>query len=268
MFKVYVSVVIFIKKGVDGIKINEVEQLLEISKSNIRFYEKQGLLSPARTESKYREYSDADIERLKTIIILRKLGISVQDIGNILNGELALQEAIQKNITVLETQIEQLEGSLYLSRQIAREQEETLDTDTYWDIIREKEVQGEKFADVVGEYWEGFMKDRVYRHFGLSESMSNKKKAGMVILLCASYALSRYFLWKDGTLLGNFLYWPLIILFGSGLMFLIFWLGKRYPKIAFVINAFLLVICCVVLGGVVLLLVYGVIRTIWNGIFL
>lgn len=249
------------------LKINEVEQLLGLSKANIRFYEKQGLLCPERTENKYREYSDADIERLKTIVIFRKLGISVQDIGRILSGELPLQEAVQKNITVLESQNEQLEGSLNLSQQIVLEQEDTLDTDRYWDLIQKKEVQGERFADVVAEYWENVMKDHVYRRFGLDESMSTKVKVGMVILYCAIWALSRTFLWKEGTFFGNFIYWPLLIIFGSGLVFLIFWLGKRHPIIAFIINSILLIICCVVLGGVVLLLVYGVLRAIWNGIF-
>ena len=40
-------------------KINEAEQLLGITKANIRFYEKEGLLTPSRNESSYREYSDA-----------------------------------------------------------------------------------------------------------------------------------------------------------------------------------------------------------------
>ena len=89
-------------------KINDVEQLLGVSKANIRFYEKQGLLSPKRTENKYRDYSDADLERLKMIVILRKLGIPIQDIDRILKGELALQEAVKNNIAELEKQIEQL----------------------------------------------------------------------------------------------------------------------------------------------------------------
>ena len=38
-------------------KINEVEQMLGISKANIRFYEKQNLLTPRRNENGYREYS-------------------------------------------------------------------------------------------------------------------------------------------------------------------------------------------------------------------
>ena len=193
---VYISVMILLR-GVNRLKINEVEQLLGLSKANIRFYEKQGLLCPERTENKYREYSDADIERLKTIVIFRKLGISVQDIGRILSGELPLQKAVQKNITVLESQIEQLEGSLNLSQQIVLEQEDTLDTDRYWDLIQKKEVQGERFADVVAEYWENVMKDHVYRRFGLDESMSTKVKVGMVILYCAIWALSRTFLWKE-----------------------------------------------------------------------
>ena len=61
-------------------KINEAEELLGISKANIRFYEKEGLLTPRRGENRYRDYSEEDLDRLREIVILRKLGISVQDI--------------------------------------------------------------------------------------------------------------------------------------------------------------------------------------------
>lgn len=46
-------------------KINEAEELLGISKANIRFYEKQGLLTPGRSENRYRDYSGKDIDRLR-----------------------------------------------------------------------------------------------------------------------------------------------------------------------------------------------------------
>ena len=47
-------------------KINQVEQLVGITKKNIRFYEKEGLLSPERnSENGYREYSETDVEELK-----------------------------------------------------------------------------------------------------------------------------------------------------------------------------------------------------------
>ena len=46
--------------------IREAEEATGISRQNIRFYEKQGLLHPARNKrNSYREYSDEDILRLK-----------------------------------------------------------------------------------------------------------------------------------------------------------------------------------------------------------
>ena len=55
-------------------KINEVEQLVGITKKNIRFYEEQGLLNPDRNrENGYRDYSDEDVRTLEQIKLLRKL---------------------------------------------------------------------------------------------------------------------------------------------------------------------------------------------------
>ncbi len=56
-------------------KIKELETVLSISRSNIRFYEKQGLFSPERKDNNYREYTEQDIEALKKIIVLRKWGL-------------------------------------------------------------------------------------------------------------------------------------------------------------------------------------------------
>ena len=49
--------------------VNDVEKQLNIPKATIRFYEKEGLLSPKRNENSYREYNDEDIELLKKIIV-------------------------------------------------------------------------------------------------------------------------------------------------------------------------------------------------------
>ena len=55
--------------------INELNSLLGITKENIRYYEKEGLISPARKANGCREYSDEDVLRLKKIVVLRKLGV-------------------------------------------------------------------------------------------------------------------------------------------------------------------------------------------------
>lgn len=79
-------------------KINEIETLLGQSRANIRFYEKEGLISPTRNENGYREYTEEDIAILKKIIIFRKLGLSIPDIKEIFNGTLDLTVAMEQNI--------------------------------------------------------------------------------------------------------------------------------------------------------------------------
>lgn len=133
-------------------KINEAEQVLGITKANIRFYEKEGLLTPSRNENGYREYSDADITQLKQIVILRKLGIPVQQIADILDGALPLQEALEGNIASLNAQIDALNGALVLTKQLRNENRDTLDTDRCWDLIRVQEAQGFQFHELVEDY--------------------------------------------------------------------------------------------------------------------
>ena len=133
-------------------KINEAEQLLGITKANIRFYEKEGLITPSRNESGYRDYSEADIRQLKQIVILRKLGIPVQQIGDILEGVLPLQDTLEENIASLNAQIDALNGALAMTKQLRLENQETLDTDRCWELIRNQEALGFRFHELVEDY--------------------------------------------------------------------------------------------------------------------
>ena len=56
--------------------IKEVEELTGLSRSNVRFYEKERLIFPSRNEkNRYRDYSESDVENIKKIAYLRTLGI-------------------------------------------------------------------------------------------------------------------------------------------------------------------------------------------------
>ena len=48
--------------------IKEVETLLEIPRASVRFYEKEGLISPTRSSNSYRDYSEEDVANLMKII--------------------------------------------------------------------------------------------------------------------------------------------------------------------------------------------------------
>ena len=76
--------------------IKEAEERTGLSRSNIRFYEKEGLIRPQRnTGNRYRDYSERDIEELQKIACLRTLGISIEDIRRVAGGQANLYEVIQ-----------------------------------------------------------------------------------------------------------------------------------------------------------------------------
>ena len=84
-------------------KINEVEQLVGVTKRNIRFYEKEGLLNPGRNvDNGYRDYSDSDVETLRKIKLLRKLDVPLEEIRNMQQGVLTLDDGLRRHIIQLE----------------------------------------------------------------------------------------------------------------------------------------------------------------------
>lgn len=70
-------------------KIKQVEELVGITRKNIRFYEGQGLLEVKRAENGYREYGLDDVKRLQEIRLLRKLSISIDEMRRMFGGEKA-----------------------------------------------------------------------------------------------------------------------------------------------------------------------------------
>lgn len=80
-------------------KIKDVEKRVGITKVNIRYYEKEGLLSPVRDqENNYREYSEGDVKRLEQIKVLRALGISIADIKELNTGRITLNEVMGRRL--------------------------------------------------------------------------------------------------------------------------------------------------------------------------
>ena len=86
--------------------IKEVEEKTGLARSNIRFYEKEKLISPDRNETNgYREYTEENVNDIKKIAYLRTLGISVQNIQKIMNHEIVFMDAICEQEKILNEQI-------------------------------------------------------------------------------------------------------------------------------------------------------------------
>ena len=84
-------------------RINEVEALVGITKKNIRFYEEKGLLSPRRsTENGYRDYGEAEVETLRRIKLLRKLGVPIEEIRRMQEGTQTVGDGMRRHLVTLE----------------------------------------------------------------------------------------------------------------------------------------------------------------------
>lgn len=66
--------------------INEARKECSLTKKAIEYYEKQGLVTPKVRENGYRDFNDKDIDILKEISVLRRVGLSIDDIKDVLSS--------------------------------------------------------------------------------------------------------------------------------------------------------------------------------------
>lgn len=131
-------------------KIKQVEELVGITKKNIRFYEDQGLLEVKRAENGYREYSLNDVKRLQEIRLLRKLAIPIEDMRQMYAGQKSLRSCLEYQVEEMERQKKNLvqvqafcEGLLNADLSL-----ETLDATQCLEQMERLEKEGTNFMDV------------------------------------------------------------------------------------------------------------------------
>lgn len=252
--------------------IKDVEKQLSVSRANIRFYEKEGLIVPLRRKNNYRDYSEEDVARLKKILVLRKMGFSIQEIRSLQNGELQMEDAAVQNIQRLETAIEELKGSLSVSKELAKEHPsfETMDEDRYWAMINSASRRGQAFLDICKDCLE-FERDQFdemwKRSFHFDLKSVRKKHGvwvaiGIILLLCTIRGLAFQFIWQ-GTFLEGFLNPFVVFVVGSLIILPLYLLGKKAPRAAGAIASGLLVLILLFFA----LLGVGIIALLFNAVF-
>lgn len=134
-------------------EIREAEEVTGVSRQNIRFYEKQGLLHPTRNKrNAYREYSDEDILRLKQIRLFRKLGMPIEEIRCLLEGKTDFKQALEKQERRLVADAEKLKASRQFIKKIHDTSLETLDVDRCLQKMEEEENKGAVFGKFAEDY--------------------------------------------------------------------------------------------------------------------
>ncbi len=120
-------------------KINEVEALVGITRKNIRFYEAEGLLAPRRnSENGYRDYGEAEVRTLLQIKLLRKLGVSLEEIRKMQSGAHTVGDGMRRHLITLERDRDNLDQAIRLCAGLTDRQERLGDLDA-GSILKEME---------------------------------------------------------------------------------------------------------------------------------
>lgn len=133
--------------------IKEIENLSGMTRANIRFYEKEGLIKPQRDSNGYRNYSVDDLNILKRIRLLRTLHLSLDAIKSLSKNEQEMTELLIQHLSSLRKEHRDLEQSMTVCEQLCKDHVsyENFDAQHYLDLLNASpdEVPAELREDAV-----------------------------------------------------------------------------------------------------------------------
>jgi DNA-binding transcriptional MerR regulator len=123
--------------------VRDAAERLNVTPRTLKYYEERGLVSPTRSEGRYRLYDENDLERFARILRLRSLGFSLQGITEMLKRPLeptetggnrfsteSLQEirdALTQQVNALDARIEAMRRELKEAQTLKAELSHDLD---------------------------------------------------------------------------------------------------------------------------------------------
>lgn len=130
----------------------QVEELTGISRQNIRYYERMGLLHPARSnENSYRDYTKEDVEQLQMIKMLRMLDMPIEEIQSVLeNG--TIQDAIKNQRVVLQSKKKELQAAVIMCDRIMKADHPEQQVEQFLYEIEYMQTKDGGFAQFMNDY--------------------------------------------------------------------------------------------------------------------
>lgn len=114
--------------------IGEFSDLVGIPSSTLRFYEKEGLITPKRDNNQLRSYSEDDLTWLKFLLHLKSAGFSINELRQYTVWRTAGDSTISMRLSFLKEKQKHLEKEIH-------ELQQSLDTINHKiDIYQEKLV--------------------------------------------------------------------------------------------------------------------------------
>ncbi|WP_251031811.1 MerR family transcriptional regulator [Paraburkholderia strydomiana] len=115
--------------------VREAAERLGVTPRTLKYYEERGLVSPARSEGRYRLYDDNDLQRFGRILRLRSLGFSLHGITEMLKrplepvggGHRFSTESLQQIHDAIAGQVDALDARIQAMRRELKEAQKLRD---------------------------------------------------------------------------------------------------------------------------------------------
>ena len=74
---------------------HEVEEMIDITKKTLIYYENEGLVKPLRDNNNYRCYNQDDVSKIKFILLLREMDVTIEEIKQIINKKKSIRDVLE-----------------------------------------------------------------------------------------------------------------------------------------------------------------------------
>lgn len=142
------------------ITIRDAAKRLDVTPRTLKYYEERGLVTPSRSEGRYRLYSEQDLENLARILRLSSLGFSLQGITEMLKRPLEpvgdgrkgySAESLRQIGAALGGQIQALDARISAVRRELKEAQSLRDELSDDLEYLERRIAGADSKDIIGK---------------------------------------------------------------------------------------------------------------------
>lgn len=89
--------------------VGQVARLFAVTVRTLHHYDEIGLLVPGgRTRAGYRLYTGPDLERLRTIVVYRRLGFPLDEVAELLAGQGSVAEHLRRQRAAVQTRLDEM----------------------------------------------------------------------------------------------------------------------------------------------------------------
>ena len=165
-------------------------------------------------------------------------------------------------------EIEELNGAIEVCEQIKEDNSDEKDfpQDHFWNVVNNREKQGEKFNEIIKDYLEIEL-DVLKRIFGLKHTkrkLSFKQIILIALAMCTIRGVMCQFVWKSATFLEGFSYPLAIFALVSIIIAPLCYFAHKNPKIATILIYIIFILAGLLFGGIALIFIIALFNTIFG----